>query len=170
MNLLASYNLRWRFLLLVFFAVLTFSDNAFSQEEGLASYYHARFHGRMTASGEVHDKDELTAAHRTCPFGSYLRVTNLSNMKSVIVCVTDRGPRLKKRVVDVSECAAETLGFIRHGIARVRVEPVCGPVDLRWLRLLVPQRIFFDTEALRENAPLHLPGLREESFDRLTLF
>ena len=74
-------------LLLVAFAG---TGDVWGQEEGLASYYHNRFHGRKAASGRVHDADELVAAHRTYPFGTFLRVTNLSNMKRVIVCVTDR--------------------------------------------------------------------------------
>jgi rare lipoprotein A len=95
-----------------------------SQEEGLASFYHARFHGRKSASGRVHDQEELVAAHRTYPFGTFLKVTNLSNNKSVIVCVTDRGPRQKKRIIDVSASAAEALDFKRQGVTKVRVEVV----------------------------------------------
>ena len=87
-------------LLLVAFAG---TGDVWGQEEGLASYYHNRFHGRKAASGRVHDADELVAAHRTYPFGTFLRVTNLSNMKRVIVCVTDRGPFRKGRIIDVSE-------------------------------------------------------------------
>lgn len=111
---------------------------AWGQEEGLASYYHERFHGRKSSSGRIHDKDEMVAAHRTYPFGTYLRVTNLANMKSVIVCVTDRGPYRKGRIIDVSSGAAEKLDFKKKGIARVRVEEVPGPIDLRWLDLIYP--------------------------------
>lgn len=151
-------HIKWRRRVCLFcFVVSTFSLNLFSQrEEGQASYYNARFHGKKTASGEIHDKDEFTAAHRTIPFGSYLRVTNLANMKSVIVCVTDRGPRLKKRVVDVSECAAKALGFIRNGIANVRIEQVAAPVDLSWLKILTTEKAFFDTQSFRINLPMRL--------------
>lgn len=123
------------------------------QEVGLASYYHAKFEGKMTASGEIHDNDELTAAHRSLPFGSYLKVTNLSNMKSVVVRVTDRGPFRKKRVVDVSESAADLLGFIQKGVTKVRVEPVGGPVDLSWLSLLHTTKAFIDAEPFKADPP-----------------
>lgn len=115
------------------------SGVAQGQEEGLASYYHERFHGRKSSSGRIHDKNELVAAHRTYPFGTYLRVTNLENMKSVIVCVTDRGPHRRKRIIDVSSYAAELLDFKKKGIVRVRIEEVPGPVDLRWLKPILPQ-------------------------------
>ena len=82
-------------------------ENIWAQEEGMASYYHSRFHGRKSSSGRVHSQDELVAAHRTHPFGTFLRVTNLANMNSVIVCVTDRGPHRRNRILDVSEAAAE---------------------------------------------------------------
>lgn len=101
-------------LLLVAFAG---KGEVWGQEEGLASYYHNRFHGRKAASGRVHDADELVAAHRTYPFGTFLRVTNLANMKRVIVCVTDRGPFRKGRIIDVSVGAAELLGFKKKGLA-----------------------------------------------------
>lgn len=113
-------------LLLVAFAG---KGEVWGQEEGLASYYHNRFHGRKAASGRVHDADELVAAHRTYPFGTFLRVTNLANMKRVIVCVTDRGPFRKGRIIDVSVGAAELLGFKKKGLARVRIEVVPGKSD-----------------------------------------
>ena len=123
------------------------------QEEGLASYYHERFHGRKSSSGRVHDADELVAAHRTYPFGTFLRVTNLSNMKYVIVCVTDRGPRRKSRIIDVSEEAAERLDFIDKGITRVRIEVVPCGLDLRYLDLIYPKIPFLETEHLRVKPP-----------------
>lgn len=115
------------------------SFSLYAQEEGLASYYHHKLHGRRTASGELHDKNDLTAAHRTLPFGTYVRVTNLDNNRSVIVEITDRGPRRRKRIIDVSKSAAEALGFVRKGVTRVRIEVVPGPVDLRWLDLIYPE-------------------------------
>lgn len=124
-----------------------------SQEEGLASYYHERFHGRKSSSGRVHDADELVAAHRTYPFGTFLRVTNLANMKYVIVCVTDRGPRRKSRIIDVSEKAAERLDFIKKGITRVRVEVVPCGLDLRYLDLIYPKIPYLETEYLRVKPP-----------------
>jgi len=90
--------------------------------EGLASWYGSAFHGRMTANGEVFDRHSIAAAHPTLPLPSYARVTNLDNGSSMIVRVNDRGPYHAGRVMDVSEEAAEALGFHRRGTARVRVE------------------------------------------------
>jgi rare lipoprotein A len=94
------------------------------REEGLASWYGDDFHGRLTANGEVFDMDSLTAAHPTLPMPCYARVTNLSNGKSVIVRVNDRGPYHGNRLIDVSNKAAELLEFKGNGVARVRVEYV----------------------------------------------
>jgi rare lipoprotein A len=94
------------------------------REEGLASWYGDDFHGRLTANGEVFDMASLTAAHPTLPMPCYARVTNLSNGKSLIVRVNDRGPYHGNRLMDVSSRAAELLEFKGNGIARVRVEYV----------------------------------------------
>jgi rare lipoprotein A len=90
--------------------------------QGLASYY--RFHGRRTASGEKFDSNELTAAHRTLPFGTRLRVTNVATGRSVMVRVNDRGPFIPGRVVDVSHSAAEALGMTQQGVAKVKLDVV----------------------------------------------
>src|SRR5690242_9037770 len=92
--------------------------------EGMASWYGDDFHGRLTANGEVFDMTALTAAHPTLPIPSYARVTNLSNGKSLIVRVNDRGPYHGNRLIDVSNKAAELLEFKSNGVARVRVEYV----------------------------------------------
>jgi rare lipoprotein A len=94
------------------------------REEGLASWYGDDFHGRLTANGEVFDMASLTAAHPTLPMPCYARVTNLSNGKSLIVRVNDRGPYHGNRLMDVSSKAAELLEFKGNGVARVRVEYV----------------------------------------------
>jgi rare lipoprotein A len=94
------------------------------REEGLASWYGDDFHGRLTANGEVFDMASLSAAHPTLPMPCYARVTNLSNGKSLIVRVNDRGPYHNNRLMDVSSRAAELLEFKNHGVARVRVEYV----------------------------------------------
>jgi rare lipoprotein A len=94
------------------------------REEGMASWYGDDFHGRLTANGEVFDMASLSAAHPTLPMPSYARVTNLSNGKSLIVRVNDRGPYHGNRLIDVSNRAAELLEFKSHGVARVRVEYV----------------------------------------------
>src|SRR3954466_14610517 len=92
--------------------------------EGIASWYGDDFHGRLTANGEVFDMASLTAAHPTLPIPSYARVTNLSNGKSLVVRVNDRGPYHGNRLIDVSNKAAELLDFKGNGVARVRVEYV----------------------------------------------
>jgi peptidoglycan lytic transglycosylase len=94
------------------------------REDGTASWYGDDFHGRLTANGEVFDMDALTAAHPTLPMPCYARVTNLSNGKSLIVRVNDRGPYHGNRLIDVSNKAAELLEFKGNGTAHVRVEYV----------------------------------------------
>ena len=88
---------------------------------GSASYYAAKFNGRRTASGERFDNDDMTAAHRTLPFGSLVRVTNPANGRSVVVRVNDRGPFTRGRLIDVSRAAAEELGMVARGHADVEL-------------------------------------------------
>ena len=89
---------------------------------GMASWYGKDFHGRRTASGELFDMHGLSAAHRTLPLGSMIRVTNLGNNRNVVVRVTDRGPFIKSRIIDLSYGAARELGFLAEGTARVAIE------------------------------------------------
>jgi rare lipoprotein A len=96
-------------------------------QEGLASWYGPGFHGRRTASGERFDAHGLSAAHRTLPLGSRVRVTNLANGKRVVLRVTDRGPFVRGRIIDVSYGAAGALGMVRRGVTRVRVERLDSP-------------------------------------------
>jgi len=91
-------------------------------QTGLASWYGPGFHGKRTASGEIFNMYELTAAHRTFPIGSYVMVTNLENGKSVLVRINDRGPFVKGRIIDLSYAAAKLIGLIGPGVAPVRVE------------------------------------------------
>ncbi len=91
-------------------------------EVGVASWYGNDFHGKRTANGEKYDMNAMTAAHRTLPMPSLVRVTNLDNGRSAIVRVNDRGPFARSRVLDVSKRAADALGFIGSGTANVRVE------------------------------------------------
>ncbi|MCQ4346103.1 septal ring lytic transglycosylase RlpA family protein [Pseudomonas stutzeri] len=92
------------------------------RSEGRASWYGSRHHGRRTASGERFDQHALTAAHRSLPFGSRVRVTNLHNRRSVVVRINDRGPYAGGRIVDLSRAAAERLGMLQRGVAEVRLE------------------------------------------------
>ena len=91
-------------------------------DTGVASYYHSKFQGRITASGELYDQDKMTAAHNRLPLGTMIKVTNLRNKRSVIVKVNDRLHHRNPRLVDLSRAAAVKLGYIGRGITRVRVE------------------------------------------------
>ncbi len=88
---------------------------------GSASYYAAKFHGRRTASGERFNNGDMTAAHRTLPFGSLVRVTNVASGKSVVVRINDRGPFIAGRMIDVSRAAAEDLGLVARGHGTVEI-------------------------------------------------
>lgn len=90
--------------------------------ETIASYYSDYYHNRITANGEIFKQEKLTCAHKTLPFGTMLKVTNLSNKKSIIVRVNDRGPFIKGRDVDLSKAAADSLDMIYEGIVKVKYE------------------------------------------------
>lgn len=94
------------------------------RQRGMASWYGRRFHGKPTASGEPYDMYAMTAAHPTMPIPSYARVTNVSNGRSVVVRINDRGPFLRGRIIDLSYAAAHRLGYIEQGSALVEVERV----------------------------------------------
>lgn len=94
------------------------------REKGTATFYHNKFHGRRTASGEAYSKHAFTAAHRTFPFGTWVRVINERNGRSVVVRVNDRGPWTRKRVIDLSRAAAEEIGMVKSGLAAVSLEVV----------------------------------------------
>ena len=96
-------------------------------ETGVASWYGPGFHGKLTASGGTYDQDALTAAHKTLPMPTRVRVTNLENGKSVVLTVNDRGPFVGDRIIDVSRRGARELGFLRQGTARVRVTALDSP-------------------------------------------
>jgi len=151
-----------------------------SPEKGMASYYADKFHGARTASGEAYDKNDYTAAHRTLPFGTRVRVTRLSNGRSVTVRINDRGPFIEGRIVDLSRAAAEKLGMIRDGEVQVRIEEASrGPQpptaasqrpkldrDLEELPLRDFSGNLIDEEAVAEqaaqgNPAAHSPALAE---------
>lgn len=91
-------------------------------ETGMASWYGDDFHGKLTANGELFDKDQMTAAHKTLPLPSMVRITNLNNGRSALVRVNDRGPFIGNRIIDVSEKAARELGMFRKGVAKVKIK------------------------------------------------
>ncbi len=95
-------------------------------QEGVVSWYGERFHNRPTASGELFDIGALTMAHPSLPFGTKVRVTNLRNGRSVVVRVNDRGPFVGARIADLSQAAADMLGFLRRGVVRARIEVLGG--------------------------------------------
>jgi len=96
-------------------------------EFGVASWYGIERQGKPTASGELFDKDKLTAAHRKLPLGTTVRVTNLKNLESTLLRVNDRGPGIRGRVIDVSWAAAKQLGFLEAGLTRVEIDVVSYP-------------------------------------------
>lgn len=98
---------------------------------GLASWYGRERHGQRTASGEPYDSDQLTAAHRTAPFGTYALVTNLANGRTVRVRINDRGPAIAERLLDLSYAAAHQLDMVRAGVTRVKVEWLAAPASER---------------------------------------
>jgi rare lipoprotein A len=97
-------------------------------ETGVASWYGHPYHGRPAANGEIYDMEKLTAAHRTLPFNTWVRVENTSNGKSVDVRITDRGPFVDNRIIDLSRAAAQQIALIGPGIAQVRVVVIEPPV------------------------------------------
>ncbi|HWR51374.1 MAG TPA: septal ring lytic transglycosylase RlpA family protein [Bryobacteraceae bacterium] len=98
-------------------------------EEGVASWYGPPYHGRAAASGEIYDMEKLTAAHRTLPFGTMVRVRNLTNEREVEVRVNDRGPFVKDRIIDLSKAAAREIHMIGPGTARVQLRVLALPVE-----------------------------------------
>jgi rare lipoprotein A len=111
-------------LLLFYFLVsaLCLSAQTDSVQDGKASYYAKKFEGRKTANGEKFSNLNMTAAHKTLPFGTKVKVTNFKNDKSVIVTINDRLPKKSKRTIDLSQCAAEELDFIKAGITKVSIQ------------------------------------------------
>lgn len=115
---------KWLSILLLFLAKQGIAQDSLYVKTGLASFYADRFHGRVTANGDIFHRDSLTAAHKTLPFGTIVRVTNLSNDKQVIVRINDRGMNGYKRIIDLSPAAARELGMIKKGLQMVRVDEV----------------------------------------------
>lgn len=107
----------------VVFSVILFSLSTLvsAQEQGKASYYNNKFHGNPMANGKSYDRNNLTCAHRSYPFGTLLRVKNLRNNREVIVSVQDRGPYSRSRLIDLSGEAAKQLGMLGHGVVTVEI-------------------------------------------------
>jgi len=114
--------MRRRAVLLIGFFLCIYSSVSFAQQEGKASYYAHRFHGRRMSSGIPYHKDSLTCAHRTLPYGTLLEVRNKKNNRSVVVKVTDRGPYTRNRIIDLSYAAAKELGMLHQGVVQVEIK------------------------------------------------
>ena len=102
-------------------------------EVGYASWYGPGFHGRRTASGEIYNMYKFTAAHKTLPLGTYVKVINLENGRSVIVRINDRGPFVKGRIIDLSYAAAKKLGMLKKGVARVKIIALGKRINHRYV-------------------------------------
>jgi peptidoglycan lytic transglycosylase len=113
-----------RFVLLPLIAALSSGYIQAAATTGVCSFYSRSYDGRTTAGGEKFSSKALTAAHRSYPMGTKLKVTNIANDKSVVVTVNDRGPFVKGRELSVTRRAAEELGFVKEGLAKVRIEQV----------------------------------------------
>ena len=137
-------------------------DHEGYSEEGGASYYGKKFHGRRTSSGEVYDMYAFTAAHKSLPLPSFARVTNLDNGRSVVVRVNDRGPFHKGRIIDLSYAAAVKLGYRERGTARVRVEALSadGVAAASAAPAAVPTAMDKLVQALPEQKPVADSGNR----------
>ena len=134
---------------------------------GKASYYADTFHGRLTSNGEIFHQDSLTCAHRTLPFGTYLKVTNKRNNQEVVVRVNDRGPFIEGRVIDLSRAAAEQLGMINAGVVRVEVVQVEKPTQPRFPAFELP--LFQMYDALLEKCYTLDEWRQQREHDRLSL-
>src|SRR5208282_3584656 len=135
-----------------------------SGETGLASWYGHPYHGRASASGEIYDMEQMTAAHRTLPFGAMVRVHDLDNEKSVDVRINDRGPFVDGRIIDLSHAAARAIGMIGPGTARVRLEILSVPAAAGQSYFGVQVGAFRN----RDNAE-HLRGAMEAKYGRARL-
>jgi rare lipoprotein A len=137
------------------FFILVISSLQAQVQTGKASFYADKFEGRMTASGEKYKHSKLTGAHKTLPFGTKVRVTNIANNETVEVIINDRGPYVDGRVIDLSKSAAEKLGYVNNGLAVVKVEVIDAgdgkgggqivPID----KVIVEEKEFYDFEINR---------------------
>ncbi len=143
--------------------VLPFSATEAQTQKGKASFYSRNLTGRHTASGEKCSIDGFTCAHRTYPFGTLLKVTNLDNGNEVVVRVNDRGPYVKSRVVDVSYAAAQQLGMLRSGTCNVKVELADESLEEETSPLFL-----VDISPLDLHDPLQNPWIDPAVTDKLT--
>lgn len=137
-------------------------------EEGNASWYGVPFHGRRASNGEIYDMNKLTAAHRTLPFDTLVRVTNLNNGKSTTVRITDRGPFVENRIIDLSLAAAREIESVGPGVVPVRVEVITPGVDVNGGFFTVQVGAFRDptnAQRLRERLTASYSPIFIQQFD-----
>jgi rare lipoprotein A len=125
-------------------------------ETGIASWYGAPYHNRRGSNGEIYDMNAMTAAHRTLPLGSIVRVTSLDSDKSAIVRITDRGPFIEGRIIDLSQAAAKQLGLVRRGTGKVRVEVLRTPQPIETGGKWAVELGGFDREKMARDMADHL--------------
>jgi len=101
--------------------ILLLSSCGYTTRKGLASYYADSYEGKTTANGEIYRQGKITAAHKTLPFGTKVEVTNLSNNKSVVVRINDRGPYISGRIIDLTKAAAKEIDMVGAGVAKVKI-------------------------------------------------
>lgn len=138
-------------------------------ETGVASWYGGKFHGRRTANGEIYDMYGVSAAHKTLPFDTVLEVRNLDNGKRLQVRINDRGPFVKGRIIDLSFTAAQKLGMVGPGTARVRIR-VLGEAEIRGRYFTIQVAAYSDPATAREleiKLDREYPKVRIESSDGL---
>jgi len=142
---------------IIAFTILSmlFTVAVFAQQTGTGSYYNKKFQGRRTTSGERLDNELYTAAHRSLPLGTFVKVTNISNGKSVIVKVNDRGCYRRGRIIDVTYTAAKDLDMIRTGIIRVKVEVVSPSEEIS---ILLDSLRFLEAPSVK---PIETPSTPE---------
>lgn len=121
-------------------------------QTGIASWYGPGFHGKATASGDIYDQNDLTAAHQTLPLGTHVMVTNLENGRSAEVTINDRGPFAKGRVIDLSYSVAQSLDMVGPGTALVRIDVIDSPVKIQTIRPALDYTLQLGSFARLENA------------------
>ena len=139
-----------------------------ASQTGIASWYGPGFHGKATASGEIYNQDDMTAAHQTLPLGSKVMVTNMENGRAAEVLVNDRGPFAKGRIIDLSYAAAQAIDMVGPGTALVRVDVLDSPVPLQAIRPTLDYTLQLGSFSQLENAQ-QLRDRIAKSFDRVTI-
>jgi rare lipoprotein A len=108
-------------IILSLLTLLLLNSCGYTTKKGIASYYADFYEGRTTANGEIYRQNKITAAHKTLPFGTKVKVTNLANNKTVVVRINDRGPFVKGRIIDLTKAAAKEIDMIGSGISKVKI-------------------------------------------------